>query len=204
MRDQVFRDLMAAVCTPVTVVTTADAAGPYGATVSAFASLSLRPPLVTVALDRESALLARILGTRRLGVNLLGSADDEIALRFARAGADRFAGLPWTLDRGLPRLDCAAGWAACELEQAVDGGDHLLLIALVVHAQTGQEAPLVYGHRTFGTHSRFAGRGGRSPTPSPPAPADPAALTRPHRSDCNDAPRRNHDSGRHRASTDHR
>ena len=45
---------MAAVCTPVTVVTTADEDGPHGATVSAFASLSLRPPLVTVALDRRS------------------------------------------------------------------------------------------------------------------------------------------------------
>jgi Flavin reductase like domain len=51
MRDQVFRDLMAAVCAPVTVVTTMGVtstgeAGPHGATVSAFASLSLRPPLV--------------------------------------------------------------------------------------------------------------------------------------------------------------
>ena len=34
MRDQVFRDLMAAVCAPVTVVTTADEAGTHGATVS--------------------------------------------------------------------------------------------------------------------------------------------------------------------------
>jgi flavin reductase (DIM6/NTAB) family NADH-FMN oxidoreductase RutF len=158
MHDQVFRDLMAAVCAPVTVVTTADEAGPHGSTVSAFASLSLRPPLVTVALDRKSALLARILVTRRLGVNVLGSADDEVALRFARAGADRFAGLAWTLDWGLPRLDDAVGWAACELQQVVDGGDHLLLIALVTDAKTRQEAPLVYGHRTFGTHSRFASR----------------------------------------------
>ena len=73
MRDQVFRDLMAAVCAPVTVVTSADEAGPHGATVSAFASLSLRPPLVTVARDRRSALLASILGTGRLGVNVLAA-----------------------------------------------------------------------------------------------------------------------------------
>jgi len=159
VRDQVFRDLMAAVCAPVTVVTTVDEAGPHGATVSAFASLSLRPPLVTVALDRRSALLARILGTGRLGVNVLGSADDDVALRFARAtGADRFTGVGWSLDHGLPRLDDAVGWAACELERAVDGGDHLLLIGLVGHADSRQAAPLVYGHRTFGTHSRFARR----------------------------------------------
>lgn len=159
MRDQVFRDLMAAVCAPVTVVTTADDDGPHGTTVSAFASLSLSPPLVTVALDRRSALLARVRSTRRLGVNVLGSGDDEIALRFARAaGAGRFDGVPWTLAQGLPRLDCAAAWAACDLQQAVDGGDHLLLIGLVVHAESRPAAPLVYGHRTFGTHSRFAHR----------------------------------------------
>ena len=156
MRDQVFRDLMAAVCAPVTVVTTADEAGPHGATVSAFASLSLRPPLVTVALDRRSALLARILAVRRMGVNVLGSGDDDIALRFAQTAAeDRFAGMPWTPAHGLPRLDGAAAWAECELSQVVDGGDHLLLIALVTHAESRQAAPLVYGHRTFGTHSRF-------------------------------------------------
>jgi flavin reductase (DIM6/NTAB) family NADH-FMN oxidoreductase RutF len=159
MRDQVFRDLMAAVCAPVTVVTSADEAGPHGATVSAFASLSLRPPLVTVALDRRSALLASILGTGRLGVNVLGAGDDEVALRFARsAGASRFAGVAWTLADGLPRLGCAAAWAACELNRVVDGGDHLLLIGLVVYAESRPAAPLVYGHRTFGTHSRFADR----------------------------------------------
>jgi flavin reductase (DIM6/NTAB) family NADH-FMN oxidoreductase RutF len=158
MRDQVFRDLMAAVCAPVTVVTAADSDGPHGTTVSAFASLSLQPPLVTVALDRRSALLARVLATRRLGVNVLSSADDELAVRFARSGSDRFAGVGWRLAQGLPRLDCAAGWAACELEQVIEGGDHLLLIGLVVHAESRPVAPLVYGHRTFGTHSRFAHR----------------------------------------------
>ncbi|HEX3711773.1 MAG TPA: flavin reductase family protein [Trebonia sp.] len=158
MRDQVFRDLMAAVCAPVTVVTSADEAGPHGATVSAFASLSLRPPLVTVALDRRSALLARVLAAGRLGVNVLGSADDDVARQFAGSGTDRFAGVPWTADHGLPRLGCAAGWAVCHVRQVVDGGDHLLLIAEVVHAESRQAAPLVYGHRTFGTHSGFAHR----------------------------------------------
>jgi flavin reductase (DIM6/NTAB) family NADH-FMN oxidoreductase RutF len=159
MRDQAFRDLMAAVCAPVTVVTATGGTGPLGTTVSAFASLSLRPPLVTAALDRRSESLARILVTRRFGVNVLGSADDDIALRFALApGADRFAGLEWTVAQGLPRLDRAVGWAACELERAVAGGDHLLLIGLVVHAESSQALPLVYGQRTFGTHSRLAHR----------------------------------------------
>jgi flavin reductase (DIM6/NTAB) family NADH-FMN oxidoreductase RutF len=158
MRDQDFRDFMAGVCAPVTVVTTADDDGPHGATVSSFASLSLCPTLVSVALDRRSGLLARILGTGRFGVNVLASADDELALRFARRDDDRFAQVQWGPSRGLPRLDGAAGWAACDLRQVVEGGDHLLLVALVTHAESTQRSPLVYGHRTFGTHSRFADR----------------------------------------------
>ncbi|GAB3845823.1 flavin reductase family protein [Dactylosporangium cerinum] len=158
MRDQDFRDLMAGVCAPVTVVTTADGDGPHGATVSSFASLSLRPPLVTVALDRRSALLARILGSRRFGVNVLGSADDDLALLFARRDQDRFGTVGWSPSHGLPRLDSTAGWAVCDLRQVVEGGDHLLLMGLVTHAEPSHRSPLVYGHRTFGTHSRFAER----------------------------------------------
>ncbi len=47
-----FRDVMAGVCTPVTVVTALDGDRPHGTTVSAFASLSMAPPMVLVALDR--------------------------------------------------------------------------------------------------------------------------------------------------------
>jgi len=158
MQDQDFLNLMAGVCAPVTIVTTADRGRPHGATVSSFASLSLRPPLVTVALDRRSALLARILAAGRFGVNVLASADDDLALLFARHGEDRFRQVAWSPSRGLPHLDGAAGWAVCELERAVEGGDHLLLIGLVTHAESTQRSPLVYGHRTFGTHSRFAER----------------------------------------------
>jgi flavin reductase (DIM6/NTAB) family NADH-FMN oxidoreductase RutF len=158
MQDQEFRNLMAGVCAPVTVITTADDDGPHGATVSSFASLSLHPPLISVALDRRSALLARIQGARRFGVNVLGSADGELALLFARRGEDRFGQVDWTASEGLPRLDGAAGWAVCDLWQVIEGGDHLLLIGLVTHAESSQRSPLVYGHRTFGTHSRFAER----------------------------------------------
>src|ERR1700684_157373 len=57
--EQGFRDLMAAVCAQVTIVTAAEG-GPFGTTVSAFASLSLRPPMITVALDRGSRPLRAV------------------------------------------------------------------------------------------------------------------------------------------------
>ncbi|MCR6485140.1 flavin reductase family protein [Amycolatopsis sp. OK19-0408] len=151
-----FRAVMAAVCAPVTIVTTA---GPHGATVSSFTSLSLDPPLVSVAFDRRSALLAEILDTGRFGVNLLGQGQDDLAVRFATRGADRFGGeTAWFTDDGLPRLRDAAGWVACDLDRVVEAGDHLLLFGLVTALGRTELPPLVYAHRTFGTHSRYAER----------------------------------------------
>lgn len=156
--EQAFRDLMAGVCAPVTIVTTTAEDLPHGTTVSAFASLSLRPPMVTVALDRGSKVLSRITATGRFGVNVLARTQDDLALCFARRGADRFAGVDWDFDHGLPRLGSAPGWLVCEVAQAVEGGDHLLILGLVTHVKTTPAAPLVYGHRMFGTHSAFADR----------------------------------------------
>jgi flavin reductase (DIM6/NTAB) family NADH-FMN oxidoreductase RutF len=155
---QQFRDLMAGVCAPVTVVTATIDGVPYGATVSSFASLSLDPPLISVAFDRGSALLSRIQQSRRFGVNLLGQAQDDLAMVFARPSEDRFAGVDWHMNAGLPRLTHAAGWIECDLHQSVEGGDHLLLFGLVINSSHRALPPLVYAHRTFGTHSKYSER----------------------------------------------
>jgi flavin reductase (DIM6/NTAB) family NADH-FMN oxidoreductase RutF len=155
---QRFRDLMAGVCAPVTVVTTVEGDTPYGATVSSFASLSLDPPLITIALDERASLLPRLLAAGRFGVNLLGHAQADLATLFARRDTDRFAGTAWHLDHGLPRLDGAAGWVVCALHDVVPGGDHRLLMGLVTAAGRAELPPLIYAHRTFGTHSRYDAR----------------------------------------------
>lgn len=118
--QQQFRDLMAGVCSPVTVVTTTADGTAYGATVSSFASLSLDPPLVSVAFGRDSRLLGHIQAARRFGVNILGQDQDDLAIAFARHGADRFADTHWFAEDGLPRLADAPGWMVCDLHQTVD------------------------------------------------------------------------------------
>jgi flavin reductase (DIM6/NTAB) family NADH-FMN oxidoreductase RutF len=155
LAPQAFRDLMAAVCAPVTIVTATGADRPHGATVSSFASLSLQPPLITIALDRRSALLARIGETGRFGVNLLGHGQADLAIRFAQRDTDRFAGAEWHPDHGLPRLHGTAGWLVCSVHSVVDGGDHALILGHVDAAARADRPPLVYAHRTFGTHSRY-------------------------------------------------
>lgn len=102
--DQHFCDLMATVCAPVAIVTTADDGGRHGATVSSLASVSRLPPLISIALDRGSQLLARILGSNRFGVNVLHCGQADVATRFASKRIDRFDDVCWTTIDGLPHL----------------------------------------------------------------------------------------------------
>ncbi|MER6313272.1 flavin reductase family protein [Streptomyces sp. NPDC001581] len=147
-----FKDVMAGVGGPVTIVTAFDEGTPHGTTVTAFASLSLDPPMVTVALSENSTLLPRIVRSGRFGVNVLAASQRGLAHRFARPGVDRFAGANWHADDGLPRLAGCLGWIACDVTQAVRGGDHFLLLGAVKDAQrSGAETPLIYADRTFGT-----------------------------------------------------
>lgn len=149
-----FRDVMGTVCAPVTVVTARTAEGnPYGTTVSAFSSLSLSPPLVTVALDNESRLLAHIRGSGQIGVNVLAHDQRGIAGVFARSGGDKFAGMAWSWEGGLPRVDGVAAWLVGDVEELVPGGDHALVLAKVRCARTWPTLPLVYVRGRFGTHT---------------------------------------------------
>ena len=149
-----FRAVMAGVATPVSVVTTLAGGRPHGTTVSAFASLSMEPPMVLVSLDRKSELLSLVRESQRFGVNVLGSDQSELALAFARkGGTGKFNGVRWEVDNDLPRLPGAPGWLACDVETLVDGGDHVVALGLVVAAETTEGQPLTYHSRVFGTHS---------------------------------------------------
>ena len=149
-----FRDVMAGVATPVSVVTAVSGDLPHGTTVSAFNSLSMTPPMVLVSLDLNSDLLAVVRESRRFGVNVLGSHQSTLALAFAgKGGASKFDGVRWELDHGLPRLPGAPGWLACEVTDLVAGGDHVIALGAVVAAETTDGRPLTYHARSFGTHA---------------------------------------------------
>src|ERR1700761_4692116 len=79
MLPTTFREVMAGVCTPVSVVTALAGGTPHGTTVSAFASLSLDPPTVLVALHRGAAPLVMTRQTRHFGLNVLSSSQSGLA-----------------------------------------------------------------------------------------------------------------------------
>jgi flavin reductase (DIM6/NTAB) family NADH-FMN oxidoreductase RutF len=150
-----FRDAMAQLPTPVSVITALTGTRPHGTTVSAITSLSLDPPMVLVSLDRGSDLLRIVRVTSAFGVNILSSTQPDLAIRFAAKGADKFDGLSWHVDDGVPRLPDTSGWLRCEVAGLVDGGDHVIVLGSVTTAEVFPATPLTYHARTFGTHTAF-------------------------------------------------
>jgi flavin reductase (DIM6/NTAB) family NADH-FMN oxidoreductase RutF len=151
-----FREVMASVCTPVSVVTAMAADRPHGTTVSAFASLSMTPPMVLVSLDRGSDLLALVRETGRFGINVLAADQTRLALAFAGKGKHKFQGVEWSGHADVPRIEGASGWLACRVAQLVEGGDHIVVLGDVIAADTLPGPPLTYHARAFGTHTAHA------------------------------------------------
>lgn len=145
------REALASVWTPVTVVTSFLDGRPHGTTVRTFSSLSTSPPLVLIAVDAKSDFPALLRDAGAYAVNVLAIGQQDLARRFARTGPDTFDGVPWTLDHGMPRLAGAASWVMCRLEDLLPGGDQLIAIGRVVHAEAHDVEPLLYRSRPAGT-----------------------------------------------------
>jgi len=140
------RRTMALVPTPVTVVTAPGEDTPAGATASAVASLSLDPPMMLVCLDRRSRTLAALRSAGRFAVNVLGAEGEEHARAFASLlpHGEKWEGVPVSEHGGLPVLDEAIVWIACELRDLLDGGDHVIVTGLVEELGSRDGAPLLF------------------------------------------------------------
>jgi flavin reductase (DIM6/NTAB) family NADH-FMN oxidoreductase RutF len=164
---------------------------PHGTTVSAFASLSMNPPMVLVSLDLGSELLAVVRQTGQFGLNVLGSGQSALAMTFARkGGAGKFADVRWDIEAGVPRLPGAGGFLACRVARLVPGGDHIIVLGDVLTARSGRSEPLTYHGRVFGTHvaSRDTSLDGRDQgLPGKPRPT--ARTARPARAGGGGTPR---------------
>ncbi len=149
-----FREVMARMCTPVSVVIAIAGGITHGITVSAFASLSMGPPIVLISLDRSPELLAMIGKSASFGLNVLTSSQARLALNFARkGGAGKFADIRWDVEAEAPRLPGASGFLAYDVTSLVDGGDHVLILGLVRGADTAPGSPLTYYGCVFGRHA---------------------------------------------------
>jgi flavin reductase (DIM6/NTAB) family NADH-FMN oxidoreductase RutF len=139
------RKIMGQFATGVTVVTTGGAAGLHGLTANAVASLSLKPPLVLVAIDKRAATLDYLRKNRCFAVNILRREQENISRRFATPGPKDFSDLKLgTGATAAPVLaDCLA-FVDCRVVDIHSGGDHEILVGEIVAGEYQGGEPLLY------------------------------------------------------------
>ena len=130
----------------VTVVTATDDAGSaYGMTVSAFASVSLQPPLVVVCIDHAASLHDTLTNAPYFAVNILASTQEPIARRFADTGAHGFEGIGYRNgDNGVPILNDVLAFVECRRVSSETAGDHTVIIGETVATSMRDARPLLY------------------------------------------------------------
>src|SRR5205809_2635499 len=140
------RRVMGCFATGVTVITTRDQNGrPYGLTANAVTSLSLEPPLLLICVDRKAETFPHFFDSKIFVLNILAEGQEEVSRRFATTGGEKFAGLEFRLGRlGTPVLAGTLRHVECRTSDTLEGGDHVLHIGEVEHAEARDGRPLLF------------------------------------------------------------
>jgi flavin reductase (DIM6/NTAB) family NADH-FMN oxidoreductase RutF len=114
-------------------------------TVSSFCSLSLNPPLVSVAIDLRAYTYEFLKTAGFFAVNFLASDQEDISRRFATSGPKNFADIPITTAiTGAPILTGSLAWVDCRVADILRGGDHDIFVGEILAGDQRQGQPLLY------------------------------------------------------------
>lgn len=146
-----FKRAMGCFPSGVTIVTTIDGDNQqHGFTASAFSSLSLSPPLVLVCLANSADCFEYFNNEKRFAINIISSKHEELALKFATKGCDKFSGDEFISGAsGLPILADVPASLECETKYIYPGGDHIILVGEIKHVRVNDESPTVWHQGKF-------------------------------------------------------
>lgn len=149
-----FRGALSSWAAGVTVVTTRHDEGIYGITVSSFTSLSVDPLLILVCVMNSNHMARLIPESGRFAVSILAEDQADVSAYFAGPGrepGEDFGGIEFVeWHTGAPIIVGALAHLDCELESAIPGGDHTIMVGRVVGAASNPNAkPLVYYRRGY-------------------------------------------------------
>lgn len=143
------RDAFGAFPTGVTVVGAVVDGRPVGMAASSFTSVSLDPPIVSVAVAHTSTTWPRLAGIDRLGVSVLAGHHHSLVSRLAGPSRDRFAEVAWhTASRGELALEGAAATFLVERHSEIVTGDHTVVFLEVRDVVHDRDAPPLVFHRS--------------------------------------------------------
>jgi flavin reductase (DIM6/NTAB) family NADH-FMN oxidoreductase RutF len=150
-----YRQVIGHFATGVAIVTCNGPDGPTGLTTNAITSVSLEPLLLLVCFDNTSRTLPAVREAGRFCVNVLRAGQDDLARVFAskRVAREKFEAVTHMDAHGVPVLDGALAWLACDLVALHAAGDHTIGIGAITHMDADPDGePLVWfrgDYRTF-------------------------------------------------------
>lgn len=148
------RQILGKFATGVTVASTAIGDETWGMTANAVTSLSLDPPLVLLAVAKDSQSLQKFKEAGNFALNILAASQEDISNRFAWSGPKDFSGLAYrTAVTGAPILADALGWVDCQVVEVLAGGDHEIFVGEIQDGDFRDDEPLLY---FAGSYARIA------------------------------------------------
>ena len=152
--SEAFRDALKHFPAGVTVVTIKSGEQIHGLTVSAFASVSTKPPLIMIAIDHQhSAYPLLEVDEATFAVNILAYDQINMSNRFAWIkDEDRFKKGVWeSATTGAPVLVDSLAWLDCTIYARLDAGTHTIYIGEVQASsvQRAEQPPLIYWNRGY-------------------------------------------------------
>ena len=106
-----------------------------------------------VCFENRARTLPIVRDAERFGVNVLAAHQEDVARVFASKmpESEKLDGVPHQLQAGVPIVNGALSWVACDLRELIAGGDHTIAIGEVVSMGLGDGDPLLwYGGRYHG------------------------------------------------------
>ena len=139
-----FRRTLGMFATGVTVLTTRVGEQVHGMTANAFMSVSLRPPLVLVSIDRRARLGALLHEGTRFGVSVLEARQTGLSDRFAGRVSDEVPEATFEVVHETPLVEGALAHLVTRVVRSYWGGDHSLFLGQVEFARYGEGRPLLF------------------------------------------------------------
>jgi flavin reductase (DIM6/NTAB) family NADH-FMN oxidoreductase RutF len=123
-----------------------------GVTISSLVSLSLEPPLIGISIGKQASLYGLLRNAGAFSLSVLGSEQEEVALRFAagRPPIVHWAGVQTRRGLFAPLIDGALGWIEARTRAEHDAGDHTFFVGDVVAVERGPATnALMYRDRSY-------------------------------------------------------
>jgi len=143
MDERLFRDAMGKFATGITVVSIYDHYEPIGMTVNAFMSISLDPKLIAISIDEDAGMYDQLKNTKTFGVSLLKEEQKDLSMIFARQ-KEKDREIEFIEQNNVPVINNSLATLSCEVDQKVEAGDHLIIIAEVTDLTIQDGLPILY------------------------------------------------------------